>query len=650
MAGSDIEEILRQMMVLSQSRGKESSGVALLKDQTLKVLKRPLKITKLIEHRECQEILDRIKFRRCGDAMVVFGHARMVTNGSSFNHDDNQPVIRHQYVCVHNGIFVNDGEIWKKHPGFERRFCVDTEALIALVKDKVDQGRAFVDAVQSSMQELKGGNSIVMVDGQSGQIALCSSNGSLYFAISNSGAELFFCSENYIIQRALNHPSIAGKCGPVRQVNHGDIFTFSPFAQTLEEHGISSVSSLPSAISNEIVDLLPVDDELALYRDPLASVAAKNHTINASVLKIDFNAISQLRRCSKCVLPETFPFITFDESGVCNYCHSSAVNSALGRSALDQYLAPMRRSDGRPDCLVPISGGRDSCYGIHYIKNELKMNPVAYTYDWGMVTDLARRNISRMCGSLGIEHILISADIRRKRENVRRNVMAWLRKPALGTIPLFMAGDKQFFYFANLLKKQLQLNTVLFSMNPLERTDFKVGFCGINENYKKEHHYNLSILNKFRIAQYYGKEFLLNPSYINRSIFDSIFAFFSYYMIPRDYISIFDYIQWDESVVESTLIDNYEWELSPDTKSTWRIGDGTASFYNYIYCRVAGFSENDTLRSNQIRLGQISRSDAINKIYQDNQPRFESIRWYCDTIGLDMEDTIKVINAIPTLY
>ena len=52
---------------------------------------------------------------------------------------------------------------------------------------------------------------------------------------------------------------------------------------------------------------------------------------------------------------------------------------------------------------------------------------------------------------------------------------------------------------------------------------------------------------------------------------------------------------------------NTNGKLQLDTKSTWRIGDGTASFYNYVYTLVAGFSENDTFRSNQIREGMINQ-------------------------------------------
>ena len=64
---------------------------------------------------------------------------------------------------------------------------------------------------------------------------------------------------------------------------------------------------------------------------------------------------------------------------------------------------------------------------------------------------------------------------------------------------------------------------------------------------------------------------------------------------------MFDYIDWDEKTVNDTIINNYDWEKAVDTNSTWRIGDGTASFYNYVYTLIAGFSENDTFRSNQIR-------------------------------------------------
>ena len=113
---------------------------------------------------------------------------------------------------------------------------------------------------------------------------------------------------------------------------------------------------------------------------------------------------------------------------------------------------------------------------------------------------------------------------------------------------------------------------------------------------------------------------------------------------------MYQYIPWDEKTIEDVLISEYDWELSPDTRTTWRIGDGTASFYNYIYYIMSGFSENDTFRSNQIREGMLQRDEALDLVNDENQPRYESIMWYCDTIGIDFEAALNRINEAPKLY
>jgi hypothetical protein len=116
-----------------------------------------------------------------------------------------------------------------------------------------------------------------------------------------------------------------------------------------------------------------------------------------------------------------------------------------------------------------------------------------------------------------------------------------------------------------------------------------------------------------------------------------------------DYYHIFDFFRWDEEEVDKTLI-SYDWELAPDTNTTWRIGDGTAAFYNYIYYLVAGFSEHDTFRSNQIREGQMTRERALELVEDENRPRYQNIRWYLDAVGIDFNEAISVVNKIPRLY
>ena len=85
-------------------------------------------------------------------------------------------------------------------------------------------------------------------------------------------------------------------------------------------------------------------------------------------------------------------------------------------------------------------------------------------------------------------------------------------------------------------------------------------------------------------------------------------------------------------------------------KTTWRIDDGTAAFYNYAYYTIAGFTEHDTFRSNQIREGDITREEALRLVEEENTPRYPNLKWYLDVVGVDFTAAIEAINRAPKLY
>jgi glutamine---fructose-6-phosphate transaminase (isomerizing) len=651
----DFSIVLERLFLLSETRGKDASGLMFFNDSEMTVLKRPIRANKFIHSHEFKKLIKQVVNypRQKSKSFGFMGHARMVTNGSEEEHANNQPVIRKDMVVLHNGIVVNDEELWRQNPSLKRSYVVDSEVILGLMEYYLLSGETLYQAFRHTWKQLEGANSVALMNALYDVVILATSNGSLYFAESQTGNELVFASEKFILEQLLKYPAIQPLFENARviKVQPGTAYIF-PFDQlrsraySLKQQDDHCTISPVSSRSIRDLRITNSPNPIPLSQQNTTSISNNDFFIE----KVN-NEVSRLRRCTRCILPETFPFIQFDEQGVCNICRSHTPLIWKGRDALEEALTPYRRTDNQPDCLVPISGGRDSCYGLHYIKRTLGMNPVAYTYDWGMVTDLARRNISRMCGALGIEHVLVSADIKTKRKYIRQNVTAWLKRPALGTVPLFMAGDKQFFYYATMLKKQMDLGITLFSMNPLERTDFKVGYCDIDEiNQKQEKHYSLSSFNQMRLGLYYGKEFLLNPAYFNSSLIDSAFAFISYYGISKDYTTLYEYEKWEEKKINSVLIGEYEWEVAKDTQSTWRIGDGTASFYNYIYYTMGGFCENDTFRSNQIREGMISREEALQIAERDNQPRYDAIQWYCKTIGIDMIEALNRINSAPKLY
>ncbi|HUK84843.1 MAG TPA: hypothetical protein VLU95_03170, partial [Candidatus Acidoferrum sp.] len=99
-----------------------------------------------------------------------------------------------------------------------------------------------------------------------------------------------------------------------------------------------------------------------------------------------------------------------------------------------------------------------------------------------------------------------------------------------------------------------------------------------------------------------------------------------------------------------TITQKFNWEKETDTTATWRTDDGTAAFYNYIYLAMAGFTEFDIFRSHQIREGKLTREEAFKIVKEENHPRFQSIEWYGQAIGFDINKAIDVIKKAPKRY
>ncbi len=645
-----IQKQLKVLFRLSETRGKEAAGLALLNDSNISLHKDSVSASHMMKTDGYKGFWDRFfNTLKTGTTVAALGHTRLVTNGVQVVDANNQPVVRGSSVLVHNGIIVNDAEIWQKHPDLERHAEVDTEVFAAMLDDQLSKNDDLIQAFSYGYSHVYGETSVATLFTDKNVMALATNTGSLYFCVSPNKDRFFFVSEDYIARRARDDgDGIEGfKGGDIVQVRAGSVLFVNLDDLSLEWGKIRDNADTTAQDGNEFS---------AAYVAPSLGFSREIEEKHQRISDIRKN----MKRCTRCVMPETMPFIEFNNEGVCNYCTSFQKQELKGRDALEEELDRIRHDESKTgnsiaDCLVAFSGGRDSSYGLHLLVNELGMKPVTYTYDWGMVTDLARRNQARMCDKLGLEHIWVSADIRAKRANIRRNVEAWLKRPQLGMIPLFMAGDKQFYHYAYETGKQTGIKNLICCANILERTDFKSGFAGIrpsdlptSTDIKEIHKLGRSDLSK--LLTYYGTSFLMNPSYLNRSIPDTMSAYMSYYVKKVPYIHIFEYLPWNEEEGDRALIDNYDWETAPDVKSTWRIGDGTAPFYNYIYNEVAGFSEFDTLRSNQIREGHLTREQAVEMVADDNQPRFGAIREYCQTINIEFEECLRRINTIPKLY
>jgi glucosamine--fructose-6-phosphate aminotransferase (isomerizing) len=589
---------LKMLVKHSRQRGKDSSGIVYFDGFRYQINRADYDIDKLL------------KKVKPYDSRLVIGHSRLITNGQG----DNQPVVRNNIAAIHNGIVVNEIQIWDAL-SVERKYQIDSETIVAIAEEHLKNKQELVELSAKIKSLCKGVVACALILPAFGKLLLFSNNGSLY--IGYIGDTIYFASERY----GLN---LIG-CENVTQIKENSIIIDIPL-----HHNEFIINDDNQRVENLIPEFSYNENQEKL---------------------LEFTQLN-IKRCTKCILPETMPFIKFDEQGICNYCKNyKSRNTPKPKEELFELVKPYRRNGKELDCIVPFSGGRDSCYGLHLIVEELKMKPVTYTYDWGMVTDLGRRNISRMCSQLGVENIIVAADISLKRKNIRMNLEAWLKSPHLGMMAMLTAGDKHFFRHVEDIKKQTGINLNLWGVNPLEVTHFKTGFLGIEPDFEEKKVYSHGVMKQLR---YHSKRFMAmmqSPGYFNSSLWDTLSGeYYRSFTDKKDYFHIFDYWRWDEDQVNSCLLNVYDWEKAIDTPTTWRIGDGTAAFYNYVYYTVAGFTEHDTFRSNQIREGQISRDRALELIDVENRPRYQNIRWYLDALQMDFERVIKIVNNIPKLY
>jgi len=663
-----IKKIITNLALLSETRGKDSSGIAFRNEEnkTINVYKGSAPISQLITESFFKEEIQNYKSQgnvSCASTKrriySVLGHARLVTNGTQMKSQNNQPVIKDGLVGVHNGIIVNIDQLWEKAHGYKREYEIDTEVMFSLFRYFEENDKASIPSVSRTIKEIYGTVATAFFIDNKNEIVLATNNGSLYI-VTDSEKILFFASEKYILECLiekikLEEQLIGYNLAQVKS-NTGFLIDFNDFK--IERFDIINTknghraSPADKKFSINIKTFEYPQNQQPLIVDSHSLCNHPNAIHEAKLLEFNTDKIKKLQRCKKCLLPETFPFLSFNSEGICNICTNYKLrNQPKPLEELFELVEPYKRKNGEYDCIVPFSGGRDSSFSLHMAKKVLGLNPITLTYDWGMVTDLARRNIARVCGALGVENIIVAADIHKKRKYIHMNILAWLKKPKLGIIPLFMAGDKYFFYYTKQLKKQTGIHLNIWGVNNLENTDFKYGFAGVKPKFDKERIYSISTMGKLSFFAYIGKNIIQNPSYVNSSNTDSLGSLFSRYFFPKkDYYHFFDYYQWNEIEIVDLLRDKYDWEIASDTKSTWRIGDGTASFYNYIYYTIAGFSEIDTFRSNQIREGLISREEGLSLAEEENRPRYESIKWYLEIVGLDFKNIISSINRIPKLY
>ena len=604
------KSLFRELSSSAEIRGQEACGFSLVSNDLLKIKKFTSKSSIAYKSAEVKNLLD--KFYEIKDTKLLMGHSRLQTHGNRDNNLNNQPLVHNNIVMLHNGIICNYESLFNKN-NIQSDTDLDSEYLIKRFSE-LKSKNSSQKSIETIFEEIEGEATIALYENEN--LHLATNCGNLYYIYFENSFELIFAWKDHFE---------LDKIG----VSKYKINKLEP--QTLITFDIKNKKIKKSSISLSRVQVQYV------YK-PIEDIKLD---------KVSYWDDSSLQICSRGILNENMPGIRFDEAGVSNIAKHFKPFKYKNIEELENKLNT-HRSSKNSDIIVGFSGGRDSSYMLHVLKTKYDMNPIAITYDWGMVTDLARRNQARMCGALGIEHIIVAADIPQKRDYIKNYLNAWLKKPNLGMVPLLMAGDKKYFQAINDTAKKNNIDLICFGSAPYEFTSFKTGFAGVVDSFSKEKNLKnilqaSSNLSKLKLSLFYLKRVLENPYYINNGLVDAILGFKQSNIDKKDYLQFFEYEEWNENEINQILINEYGWETDPSIQSTWRIGDGTAPFYNFIYKALAGFSEHDTFRNNQVLSNIITRENALNLVKSENEPRFERIREYLDLIDFNYDQTINTI-------
>jgi len=124
-----------------------------------------------------------------------------------------------------------------------------------------------------------------------------------------------------------------------------------------------------------------------------------------------------MKICKTCIIPDSFPNSDFQD-GVCCFCRNyenspRILKHYLGEIKLLELLSSGKNK--RYDCVVPLSGGKDSSYVLFYIVKELKLKPLAVFFDNGFSSDVGKRNVLELCRQLNVDLSIGNATVFRKK-------------------------------------------------------------------------------------------------------------------------------------------------------------------------------------------------------------------------------------------
>src|SRR3989344_1334061 len=328
-----------------------------------------------------------------------------------------------------------------------------------------------------------------------------------------------------------------------------------------------------------------------------------------------------MKYCTRCVYPENHPLnITFDEQGVCSGCRVHEEKDSLDwkkreeelKTILEEYKS---KSKGHYDCIIPVSGAKDSYFIVHLIKNIYGMKPLLVSYNKQYNTEIGIRNLAYLRTIFDCDILTLTLNP----DTVKKITRATLR--AMGSMYWHCLAGQSVFP----VQVAVRFKIPLIIWGAHQGCDQVGMFSHLDEvemtrKYRKEHD-----LMGLEAEDLVDEERGLTENDL------------SPYMYPHDKeiemvgvrgIYLNNYIRWDSKRQHEEMIKLYGYEttLQQRTFDTYHDVDcyNYSDVHDYIKFLKYGFGKVTDHASREIRLGRMSREEGIEivKQYEDKKPKY----------------------------
>jgi len=156
-----------------------------------------------------------------------------------------------------------------------------------------------------------------------------------------------------------------------------------------------------------------------------------------------------LKYCARCCMPETAEGINFDEMNICRSCRSSEMKMRINwlerEKALRDILEHYKKNSGdNYDCIVPISGGKDSTFQLHVLTRVYDMKPLAVTFSHNWFSETGKYNLHNALEKFNVDHIMFTPNRKLVNKIAKRSLekigdACWTCHAGVGAFPLQVA-------------------------------------------------------------------------------------------------------------------------------------------------------------------------------------------------------------------